>query len=114
MTQASDNRLQFAALEPERCQTIQQVRDGVDEIDSLLLDLIVRRQAYTVRAAKIKRDAGSQVRDEARLSYQIERAKTLGTQKGISPMLIEPIFRMLIEQHIKLETIEHGRGQPAR
>ena len=110
MTQACDDRLQFAGMEPERCETIKQVRDGVDEIDLLLLDLIVRRQAYTVRAAKIKRDAGSQVRDEARLSYQIERAKTLGAQRGISPMLIEPIFRTLIEQHIKFETIEHSRG----
>jgi isochorismate pyruvate lyase len=110
VTQDSDPRLRFAGLEPERCQTIQQVRDGVDEIDALLLDLIVRRQAYTVRAAKIKRDAGSQVRDEARLAYQIERAKQLGAQKGISPMLIEPIFRTLIEQHVAFETIQHAQA----
>ena len=110
MTQDADPRLQFAALDPERCQTIQQVREGVDEIDLLVLDLLVRRQAYTVRAAKIKRDAGSQVRDEARLKYQIERAKTLGTQKGLSPMLIEPIFRAMIEQHVAFETIEHARA----
>jgi isochorismate pyruvate lyase len=108
--QDTDHRLQFAALEPERCQTLQQVRDGVDEIDLLLLDLIVRRQAYTVRAAKIKREAGSQVRDEARLAYQIERAKQLGAQKCISPLLVEPIFRTLIEQHIAFETIQHAQA----
>jgi isochorismate pyruvate lyase len=110
LIQGSDNRLQFAAPEPERCQTLQQVRDGVDEIDLLLLDLLVRRQAYTVRAARLKRDAGSQVRDEARVNYQIERAKALGAQRGISPLLIEPLFRLMIEQHIKYETIHHAQA----
>jgi len=105
-----DDAVRFSAIEPDECQTIEEIREGIDEIDHVLLDLLVRRQAYTVRAAKIKKDAGMAVRDEDRLAQQIARAKALGAEKGLSPLLVEPLFTLMIEQHIKFETMLHERG----
>ena len=110
MDQKFDDRVRFTAIEPEQCKTIKEVRDGVDELDHVLLNLLVRRQAYTVRAAKIKKDTGMEVRDQNRVEQQVARARALGAEKGLSPLIVEPLFRLMIEQHIKFETIEHGRG----
>jgi hypothetical protein len=44
--QTFQNNAPFATVEPESCQSIQEIRDGVDEIDLALLKLLVRRQAY--------------------------------------------------------------------
>jgi isochorismate pyruvate lyase len=100
----------FSSIEPDECQTIEQIRAGVDEIDNLLLDLLVRRQAYTVRAARIKKDAGMPVRDENRLAHQIARANTLGAAKGLSPLIVEPLFALMIERHVLFETMLHEQG----
>jgi isochorismate pyruvate lyase len=104
-----DNRVRFTAIEPDACKTLQEVRDGIDELDHVLLHLLVRRQAYTVSAAKIKKDAGMAIRDEKRIEQQVARAKALGAEKGLSALIVEPLFRVMIEQHIKYETQEHAR-----
>jgi isochorismate pyruvate lyase len=109
LNQKLDNRLRFAAIEPEQCKDIKEIRSGVDEIDLLLLDLLVRRQAYTVRAAHIKKAAGAPVRDEARITLQVERAKANGAERGISPIIVEPLFRTMIEQHVAFETSLYDR-----
>lgn len=110
MEQQLDDAVRFSAVEPDACQTIEEIRAGVDEIDHVLLNLLVRRQAYTVRAAKIKKDAGMVVRDENRLARQFARAKTLAAEKGLSPLIVEPLFTVMIEQHIKFETMLIERG----
>lgn len=105
-----DDAVRFSAIEPAKCQTIEEIRAGIDEIDHVLLNLLVRRQAYTVRSAKIKREAGMAVRDENRLARQMARAKQLGAEKGLSPLFVEPLFTLMIEQHVKFETILIERG----
>jgi isochorismate pyruvate lyase len=107
--QKSDGRARFTAIEPDECKTLKEVREGIDELDNMLLNLLVRRQAYTVRAARIKKEAGMEVRDPSRIEQQVTRAKALGAEKGLSSLIVEPLFRVMIEQHIKFETIEHGR-----
>ena len=53
-------------LPPEACRTMAEVRQGVDALDRVLVELLARRQRYMDAAARIKpsRDA---VRDEARI-----------------------------------------------
>jgi isochorismate pyruvate lyase len=100
----------FAAVAPESCQTIQEIRDGVDEIDFALLKLLVRRQAYATRFVKIKKDAGmSRAPDEKRIAQQVERAKALGIEMGVSPLIVEPLFRTMIAQHVEFEFLEYSR-----
>jgi len=100
----------FAAVEPERCESIQEIRDGVDEIDLALLKLLARRQAYALRFVKIKRDTGMpRAPDEKRIAQQIERARALGLEMGVSPIIIEPVFRTIIAQHVEFELLEYAQ-----
>jgi isochorismate pyruvate lyase len=104
------NSAPFTAVEPERCQSIQEIRAGVDEIDLALLKLLARRQAYAVRSVKIKIDAGMpRAPDEKRIMQQIERAKALGLEMGVSPIIVEPLFRTMIAQHVEFEFNEYTR-----
>src|SRR3546814_1433079 len=50
---------------PEQCETMTEVRVGVDQVDRELVALLVRRFGYMDAAARIKTDRGM-VRDEAR------------------------------------------------
>jgi len=104
------NNTTFAAVEPESCQSVQEIRDGVDEIDLALLKLLVRRQAYAVRFVKIKKAAGlPRAPDANRIAQQIERAKALGVAMGLSPIIVEPLFRTMIAQHVEFEVLEYSR-----
>ena len=110
MNQKFKNNGPFAAVGPESCQSIQEIRDGVDEIDLALLKLLVRRQAYATRFVKIKKDAGMpRAPDEKRIAQQIERAKVLGIEMGLSPLIVEPLFRTMIAQHVEFEFVEYSR-----
>jgi isochorismate pyruvate lyase len=110
VSQQYKNNATFAAMDPESCQSIQEIRDGVDEIDLALLKLLVRRQAYAVRFVKIKKDAGlPRAPDEKRIAQQIERARALGLEMGVSPVIVEPLFRTMIAQHVEFEYLEHAR-----
>src|SRR3990167_5067944 len=53
------------AKRPEECETMIDVRAGVDQVDRELVALLVRRVGYMDAAARIKSDRSS-VRDEAR------------------------------------------------
>jgi len=100
----------FKAVAPENCESIQDIRNGVDEIDLALLKLLARRQAYAAQFVKIKRDAGlPQAPDQRRIAQQIERATALGIEMGVSPIIIEPLFRTMIAQHVEFEFREYAR-----
>jgi isochorismate pyruvate lyase len=100
----------FKAVAPESCQSVQDIRDGVDEIDLALLKLLARRQAYATQFVKIKKNAGlPRTPDEKRIARQIERAKALGIEMGVSPIIIEPLFRTMIAQHVEFEFLEYAR-----
>ena len=100
----------FKAVAPENCQSIEDIRDGVDEIDLVLLKLLARRQAYAAQFVKIKKDTGlPRAPDERRIAQQIERARALGIEMGVSPIIIEPLFRTMIAQHVEFEFREYAR-----
>jgi len=100
----------FKTMAPESCQSIQEIRDGVDELDLALLKLLARRQAYATQFVKIKKKAGlPRAPDEKRIALQIERAKALGIEMGVSPIIVEPLFRTMIAQHVEFEVLEYER-----
>jgi isochorismate pyruvate lyase len=109
LNEQSRTRLSFTATEPEHCRTVADMRAGIDEVDQILFDLLMRRQAYTRKSAKLKKDEGFPLRDEARLAQQLARAKAMGAERGLSPLIVEPIYHVLVEQHIKVEAQELAR-----
>ena len=87
---------------PEDCQTMIEVREGVDATDRELVALLERRFGYMRAAARIKptREA---VRDEERKASVIAAAKAEAEARGIPGDLIAELWEQLVEGSIAYE-----------
>jgi isochorismate pyruvate lyase len=95
---------------PQDCQTMAEVRAGVDALDAALVRLLARRFAYMDAAARIKPMRG-QVRDEARKAEVIENAARLASELGIPADAVARFWEQLVEASIayELEVWDTGR-----
>jgi isochorismate pyruvate lyase len=89
-------------LAPEDCQTMRQVRAGIDALDGELVALLARRFGYMRAAARIKpsRDA---VRDEARKAEVIGNAVALAKAENLPAELVGRLWEQLVEGCIAYE-----------
>ncbi|MEO1044176.1 MAG: chorismate mutase [Pseudomonadota bacterium] len=87
---------------PEQCESMAEVRAGVDTLDAELVDLLTRRFGYMAAAARIKSDRES-VRDEARKAEVIGNAKARALQNGLPVALVEDFWERLVEASIAYE-----------
>ena len=93
---------------PEDCQTMPEVREGVDALDRELVALLAKRFGYMRAAARIKptRDA---VRDEARKASVIAAAVAEAGSHGIPGDVVADIWERLVEGSIAYEFGEWDR-----
>ncbi|MCP9223110.1 chorismate mutase [Erythrobacter sp. LQ02-29] len=97
-----------AIKSPENCQTMPEVRTGVDATDRALMTLLEQRFGYMRAAARIKQDRDS-VRDEARKRAVIEAAMADGIERGLPGDVIAEIWDRLVEGSIAYELDEWDR-----
>ncbi len=98
-------------LDPEDCTTMSQVRDGVDEIDRAIVDLLALRFGYMEAAARIKANRG-EVRDEARKADVLAKVDAAADEAGLDRELVAKLYEQLIEASIayELEEFDRTRG----
>lgn len=89
-------------LSPEHCETMAEVRAGVDRTDQDLVALLARRFGYMDAAARIKPDRDS-VRDEARKSQVIDNVRRHARAAGIPDGVIGAVWETLVEGSIAYE-----------
>lgn len=97
-----------AAKSPEQCETMIDVRAGVDEVDRQLVALLVRRFGYMDAAARIKTDR-SAVRDEARKAEVLDNVAREAAVTGLEPERLRAVWNELVEQSIAYEAVEWDR-----
>ena len=88
--------------EPEKCETMIEVRAGVDAVDAGIAALLGRRFAYMKAAARIKDDPAA-IRDEARKAEVIANAKANARAQGVPEPLAAALWEMLVETSIAYE-----------
>ena len=95
---------------PENCQTMTDVREGVDELDRELVRLLVIRQGYMDAAARIKQDREA-VYDADRIEDVVSKVLQSAQEQGLNPEIAEPVWRKLIERCIahEFEVWDHIR-----
>jgi isochorismate pyruvate lyase len=93
------------AIQPESCQSMAEVRAGVDALDQELVALLARRFAFMDAAARIKptRDA---VRDEGRKAQVIANATAAAKAAGIPDGLVPAVWEQLVEASIAYELVQ--------
>ncbi|PHY13238.1 chorismate mutase [Caulobacter sp. B11] len=84
------------------CQSMADVRQGVDALDRALVALLTERQSYMAAAARIKADR-SKVFDRARIEDVVTKVRAAARESGLSEAIAEPVWRTLIDRCIAYE-----------
>lgn len=87
---------------PDDCQTMAEVRAGVDALDRELVRLLVTRQGYMHAAARIKPNREA-VYDSDRIEDVVAKVLVEARAQGLSADIAEPVWRKLIERCIAHE-----------
>ena len=89
-------------IAPQDCQTMTDVRAGVDALDREIVALLGTRFHFMEAAARIKptRDA---VRDEVRKTQVIDNVRAAAAECGVPVELAAKLYDMLIEGSIAYE-----------
>lgn len=95
-------------LLPDDCETMVQVRSGVDATDRELMALLDRRFGYMRAAARIKTER-SAVRDEARKATVIANARRDAERRALPSEALAAIWEQLVETSIAYELAEWDR-----
>jgi isochorismate pyruvate lyase len=102
MREMTDKLLLADTPPAEKCQTMIEVRAGVDAIDSALVALLEQRFGYMDAAARIKADR-SAVRDEVRKAEVIHNVTGLAVKLGIPVDVVRDMWERLVEGSIQYE-----------
>lgn len=86
----------------DQCQTMADVRAGVDALDRDLVLLLARRFAYMRAAARIKPDRAL-VRNEARKAEVIANVRAEAVRLGVPEALVGELWEQLVEASIAYE-----------
>ncbi|MEM9810169.1 MAG: chorismate mutase [Pseudomonadota bacterium] len=81
---------------------MEDVREGVDELDRELVRLLAIRQGYMEAAARIKPRA-EDVRVPWRVEDVVQKVLETAQLEGLSPRIAEPVWRELVERCIQHE-----------
>ena len=94
--------------QPDDCNSMEEVRAGVDATDRELMELLDRRFGYMRAAARIKQLRDT-VRDEERKASVIAAARRDAEVRGLPGEPIAEIWDRLVETSIAYELDEWDR-----
>ncbi len=95
-------------LPAESCQSMTEVRAGVDSIDRELVELLAERFRFMDAAARIK-PGRHQVRDEPRKAQVLANVRGHAEEMALNADLIEALWEMLVEGSIAHELARWDR-----
>ncbi|MCH2135622.1 MAG: bifunctional chorismate mutase/prephenate dehydrogenase [Phycisphaerales bacterium] len=75
---------------------LQRLRDGIDEVDRSIVDLLAKRHALIAEVAAVKRTTGVPIKDPGREASLLEARRSQATVDGLSPDMVEGLFRLLL------------------
>ena len=94
----------------EACNTLEDVRSHIDEIDRALIALIAERSEYVKQAARFKKDVDA-VKAPARVEKVIEKVRAESGRHGLDPDVTEAVYRTMIDQFVRMELKVHQGGE---
>lgn len=92
--QSNNHKIKFESLN--------QARAEIDELDQHLVALLATRQEYVDQAMRFK-SAVQDVQSPERVSQVILHVRGLAEQQGVDPILVEKIYREMIQYSIQRE-----------
>ena len=90
-----------------QCTSIDEVRQRIDLIDRDIVALLAQRGQWVTQAAAFK-SSTDDVRAPARVEQVIAKVRTIATDVGASPEVVERVYRAMISAFIDQELCVHA------
>lgn len=87
---------------PDACTTIEEVRQGIDELDRLIIAALGQRFDYVKAVTRFKKTAAEVLAPE-RYQAVLTSRRTWAAEAGLNPDVIEEMYRHLIAHFIDEE-----------
>jgi len=89
----------------KNCNSLQEIREEIDSLDSQLVDLISKRSHLIRQAAKFKNSV-DEVKAEDRIEFILQSVRHQAIQKDVSPNMISELFTIMIDEMVETEIAE--------
>lgn len=89
-------------IAPEACESMSDVRAGIDDLDARIIALLAKRFGFMRAAARVKQERGL-VRDESRKAEVIENARRHAAALNVPEDLVAELWDRLVEGSIEYE-----------
>ena len=96
--------------EPATIATMAELRAEIDALDERLVALLADRARLIDRAAELKPGEGMPARISARVEEVVGNAAAAAAARGLDPVLVEGIWRALVDWSIAREERVLGKG----
>ena len=87
------------------CNSIDEVRNNINNIDEQIVKLIAQRDEFVKQAAKFKKDSDA-VKAPKRVEEVINKVKDLAKSTSANEEVLENVYRTMINSFIKAEMKE--------
>lgn len=95
---------------PNDCLNMQEIRTAIDQLDRQVIEILGKRFKYVKAAAKFKTDEAS-VKASDRLQVMLQQRRIWAEASGLSPDVIEQLYRDLVT-HFIAEELNQWRSVP--
>lgn len=90
-----------------RCNSLNEVRENIDNIDREIVALLSARGNFVTQAASFKKTT-SEVKAPNRVEQVISKVTALAQEQGANPAVVESVYRAMISSFIEAELKEHS------
>ena len=89
----------------KQCDSLQEVRDEIDKIDTQLVDLISQR-AQLIRSAAAFKNSVDEVKAQSRIDAVMQSVRKRAIELNINPNMISDLFKIMINEMVETEIAE--------
>ena len=93
----------------KKCNSLEEVRSEIDNIDTQIVELIAKRNDYIKQAASFK-ESVEEVKSEERIDYIMQRVRQKAIELNMNPNMIEELFKIMINEMVEIEIAEFRNG----
>jgi len=88
-----------------KCNSLEEVRTKIDELDDKLVELISERSHYIKQAATFKNSI-DEIKADDRIEFIKQKVRHKAIQLDVSPNMISELFTIMIDEMVETEIAE--------
>ncbi len=88
---------------PQDCTNISEVREGIDNIDIQIIELLAQRFEYVKAVVPFKDKSADGIIAKERRDQVLKERRRLAERHGLNPDTIENMYKLLIQHFIDEE-----------